>query len=61
MGLCPEVLTRAFWDRFVMVGTSAELGLRFKRVKGDSACYSRYIDTLLTKLALLDSHAIKES
>eukprot|EP00045_Choanoeca_perplexa_P011417 m.121038 g.121038 ORF g.121038 m.121038 type:complete len:601 (-) comp15626_c0_seq3:152-1954(-) len=50
-----------FTVEFVMVGTSAELGLRFKRVKGDSACYSRYIDTLLTKLALLDSHAIKES
>jgi hypothetical protein len=41
-----------------MVGTLAILGLRFKRVKGDSACYSRYVETLLGKLALLDQHVV---
>jgi len=41
-----------------MVGTLAVLGLRFKRVKGDSACYSRYVEALLGKLALADPDVV---
>eukprot|EP00730_Choanoeca_flexa_P001127 TRINITY_DN10489_c0_g1_i2.p1 TRINITY_DN10489_c0_g1~~TRINITY_DN10489_c0_g1_i2.p1 ORF type:complete len:525 (+),score=128.57 TRINITY_DN10489_c0_g1_i2:195-1577(+) len=50
-----------FAVEFFTISTSSDIGLRLKRVKGDSACYGRYLEVLLERLRDLDPNSVGQT